>query len=131
MVWYDDVIIIRKGKQIIMKLDFESHPEAQDMIKIIEKDKGLPAPDAIRFSINQDIYNEIVKASWASIALSMWGHDDPYRKWSRMDTPYVEVEIEENKKKLVNDIAKKEDVDIETAVCYFLLFTMDAMGYHI
>ncbi len=130
-MWYDCVTITREEKQLIMKLNFESHPEAQDMIKIIEKDKGLSAPDAIKFCINQDIYNEILKAGWASIALPLWGHDDPYRKWSRMDTPYVEVEIEESKQKLVNDIAKKEDVDIETAICYFLLFTMDAMGYHI
>lgn len=114
-----------------MKLNFKKNPAAQDMITIIQKDKCLSAPDAIKFSINKDIYSKILSTGWASIALGLWGHDDPEREWNRMDNPYFEVEIEESKQKLVYDIARKEEVDIETAICYFLIFTMDALGYHI
>lgn len=114
-----------------MKLNFKKHKAAQDMITLIEKDKCLSASDAIKFSINQDIHDKILNAGWASIALGLWGHGDPDREWNKMDNPSIEVEIEEDKLKLVDDIAQKEKVDIVTAVSYFLLFTMDALGYHI
>lgn len=114
-----------------MKLNLENHDAAQDMIILIEKDKCLSATDAIKFSINQDIHDKILNTGWASIALELWGHDDPDREWNKMEEPYIEVEIEENKLKLIEDIAKKEKVDIVTAVSYFLIFTMDTLGYHI
>ena len=31
----------------------------------------------------------------------------------------------------LGDIMEKEDVSAELAVCYFLIFTMDYLGYHI
>lgn len=39
-----------------MRLDFKDCNEVQNMIKIIEKDKGLSAPDDIRFMVNPDNY---------------------------------------------------------------------------
>ena len=114
-----------------MKLNFRKHKAAQDMITLIEKDKCLSAPDAIKFSINQEIHDIILNTGWASIALGLWGHDDPDREWNKMDNPCIEVEIEGDKLKLVDDISQKEEVDIVTAVSYFLLFTMDKLGYHI
>ena len=114
-----------------MQLDFSDYDAAQDMITIIEMEKSLSPIDAIKFCINQDTYNQILKTGWASIAVSLWGHDDPEREWSKMKTPYLEVEIEEDKQKLVDDIVLKEKVDIEMAISYFLIFTMQKMGYHI
>lgn len=114
-----------------MELNFKKNYAAQDMVTIIQKDKNLSAQDAIKFSINQDMYNQILSTGWASIALGLWGHDDPEREWNKMDTPDLEVEIDDSQQKLLSDIARKEKVDIETAVSYFLLFTMDALGYHI
>ena len=114
-----------------MQLNFSNHRAAQDMIRIIEKDKGLSAVEAINFCINQNVYKRILETGWASIALNLWGHDDPEREWSKMDNPYLDVDIEESKLKLVNDIAMKEKTDIETSICYFLIFTMEKMGYHI
>lgn len=114
-----------------MKLDFKNHPAAQDMIKIIERDKRLETSEAIKFSVNDKMYNKIVNTGWASIALNLWGHDDPEREWDEMENPCVDVEIEEDKNRLIEAIAKKEKVDIETAVSYFLIFTMDFLGYHI
>ena len=112
-----------------MQLDFSNHDAAQDMITIIEKDKGLSPIDAIKFCIDQDIYNRIIETGWASIALDLWGHDE--REWSKLETPYLDAEIDEDKQNLVNKIVLKEKVDIETAVSYFLIFTMEKMGYHI
>lgn len=114
-----------------MNLDFSNHHETQDMIKIIEADKNLTAADAIEFSINENIYKRIIDTGWASIALSMWGHAEPDRKWSVLESPHLEIEIDEEKEQLINKVIKKERVDLETAISYFILFTMDSMGYHI
>lgn len=114
-----------------LKLDFSNCLEAQDMIKIIERDKGLTATESVEFSINENIYQSIISAGWASIALPLWGHDNPQRKWEKLNDPCIEIELEENKYDLVNKIVTSEDIDLETSVAYFLLFTMDSMGYHI
>lgn len=129
--WHGMISLVNYERGMYMKLNFKNHKAAQDMITLIEKDKSLSASDAIKFSINQDIHDKILNTGWASIALGLWGHDDPDREWNKMKNPYIEVEIEENKLKLVNDIAKKEKVDIVTAVSYFLIFTMDSLHYHI
>lgn len=113
------------------KLDFSNHSEAQDMIKIIEKDKGLLSADAISFAINLENYHKIIEAGWASIALSLWGHDDPEREWNEMEAPCFEVSLNSESLDLLNKLVKKEKIDIETAVSYFLIFTMDSLGYHI
>lgn len=114
-----------------MRLDFSEHFEAQDMISIIERDKNLSAEDAICFSINEKTYRSIVEAGWASIALSMWGHDEPEREWETMETPCLEIAFDEPKLDLISKIMKKERIDAETAISYFLLFTVNSMGYHI
>lgn len=114
-----------------MKLNFENHAEAQDMIKIIQKEKEMSVVDAIAYSVNDRMYNKIIEEGWASIALGLWGHDEPERQWDKLEYPCVEVEFEESKMKLIEEIVKNEKVEIETAVSYFLLFTMDYLGYHI
>jgi len=114
-----------------MLLDFNNHLAAQDMITIIKKDKSLSEDEAIRFSINQDIYDEILSAGWTSIALDLWGHDDPEREWGSMDNPCVEINIEDEKIELINNIAKNDKIDIEKSISYFLIFTMQELGYHI
>lgn len=115
----------------LTKLDFTDHTEAQDMIKLIEKDKGLAVSEVIDFSVNIENFNQILDNGWGSIALSLWGHDDPERDWLTMDNPYIEVDLTGEKLQLIDKIAKKDKVDTETAVAYFLLFTMDSLGYHI
>ena len=125
------ILINERGKGNNMQLDFSNHDAAQDMITIIEKDKGLSPIEAINFCIDQDMYDRILETGWASIALNLWGHGDPEREWNKMETPYLDIKIDESKKKLIHNIALKEKVDIETAVSYFLIFTMDKMGYHI
>lgn len=114
-----------------MKLDFSNHLEAQDMIWIIEQEKGISATEAVGFSVNEKIYSSILNAGWASMALSLWGHDDPDRKWEILENPNVEIDFDDNQLYLIEKVKKKENVNIITAIIYFLLFTMDSMGYHI
>ncbi len=116
---------------MVLKLDFSDCLAAQDMIRIIERDKSLDEAEAIRFAINETIYKSIMDVNWASIALSSWGHDDPDREWEKIKNPHIEIELDDSKYELVNRLADKKGLDLEIAVSYFLIFTMDSMGYHI
>lgn len=114
-----------------MKLDLRNYPAGQDMIRIVMRDKGMSAEDAVDFAINRSNHDKIVYKGWASIALGLWGHDDYERKWETLDEPVLEIELDDLKTRLIEDISEREEVDIETAVCYFLIFTMEALGYHV
>ncbi|NLO84907.1 MAG: hypothetical protein GX096_05710 [Clostridiales bacterium] len=112
-------------------LNFSDNLAAQDMIKIVMKEKDLSVKAAIEFSINHDMHKEIIEKKYGSIALNLWGHGDAEREWDVLDEPIIDIEFDELREDLINDITKKEKVDIETAVSYFLIFTMDYLGYHI
>ncbi len=115
----------------MLELNFTNHEIAQDMIRLIQKEKGLTESQCISLAVNSKTCKQIIDTGWASIALSMWGHDNPEREWLLLDNPIVDVELENDKEQLIEKISSKENVDIETAVSYFLLFTMEALGYHI
>jgi hypothetical protein len=146
--WFDGRYIFRYKKEIIdyteqlekynikedvtMKnVDFTEFPDAQDMIRIVMDEKKLSPEEAVKFSVNRTIYQRIIKAGYASIALPLWGHDDPERERKALDKPIGEVEFDKLSQNLINDIMEKEEVEFEIAVSYFLLFTMEALGYHI
>lgn len=115
----------------MIKIDLSKHSCAQDIVTIIMRDKNLSAEDALKYAINKTIYKNIIKAGYASIALDLWGHSDPEREWDVLESPIIQVEFDKLTQNLINDIMEKEDVDFETAISYFLLFTMEALGYHI
>lgn len=112
-------------------INFKGNTAAQDMVRIVMADKNLSIENAILFSINQDIYLRILNAGYASIAMDLWGHDDPERKWKTIKDKCIEIEFDKLRQRLIDDIMEKEKVDFDTAVSYFLLFTMESLGYHI
>lgn len=115
----------------MIKLDLTNNLAAQDMIRIVMREKGLSAKEAIEFCINRELHQKILKEGYASIAFDLWGHDDPTRKWNVLDEPIIELELNKLNERLIEDISEKEEVDAETAICYFLIFAMDFLGYHI
>lgn len=120
-----------KGDVTMKNIDFTEFPDAQDMIRIVMDEKGLSAKESIKYSINRTIHQRILKAGYASIALPLWGHDDPERERKTLDEPIIDVEFDKLSENLIDNIMEKENVNFETAVSYFLLFTMEALGYHI
>lgn len=114
-----------------MTLDLRNNAAAQDMIRIIMREKDLSAKDAVTFAVNRDIHQKILKEGYASIALDLWGHDNPERIWDTLSNPVVDLELDKLQERLIEDISEKEKVNYETAICYFLIFTMDYLGYHI
>jgi hypothetical protein len=115
----------------LLKLNFTNHKEAQDMIKLIAQEKNLSVTESVQFAINFDNYRCALETGWGVHALPFWGHSDHRRKWQKLDNPKIEVELNSEEFRLLEDLAQKEAVDIETALAYFLIFSMEALGYHI
>lgn len=114
-----------------MTIDLTEEEAMQDMITLIMRRKNITAVEAVSLSINQQNYKNIVQTGWASIAVSMWGHDDYDREWFELDENVFEIELDDTQSKYLADICKKEKTDTVTAISYFLIFTMDELGYHI
>ena len=114
-----------------LKLDFSHNLAAQDMINIIMKKENLSDKEAVEYAINYDMYGRIVRTGWASIAFDLWGHGDPERNWTKLKNPIIEIEVDSVKEHLITDIAKKENVDTEMAIGYFLIFVTESLGHHI
>ena len=51
------------------QLDFSNNHVAQDMIRIVMREKGLSSKEAIEFSVNREMHQKILKEGYASIAL--------------------------------------------------------------
>ena len=115
----------------LLKLDLTNHKEAQDMIKIIAQEKNLSVTEAVQFAITPDIYCRALDTGWGAHALPVWGHSDHRRIWKKLDNPKIELELKSEEFRLLENLVQVEDVDIETAVAYFLIFSMEALGYHI
>ena len=118
------------GGNLSIKLDLKSNAAAQD-IRIIMKEKELSAQDVVVFAVNRDMHQKILKQGYASIALDLWGHDNPGQVWDTLAVPVVDLKFDKLQERLIEDISEKQNVDYETAICYFLIFTMDSLGYHI
>lgn len=115
----------------MIKLDFTKYPAAQDMIKIIEKERELSTSDAITYAITSERAAQIMQTGWADIAVSQWDHGNPNREWNIMNSPIIDINLEEGKLSILNLIKKKTKKNTETVISYFLIFTMESLGHHI
>ena len=61
----------------------------------------------------------------------MWGHDNPDRKWEKLDDSIVKIKLSKDKERLVSVIMEKENVQFKTAIMFFMIFTLESLGYHI
>lgn len=118
-----------KNPKIRFNLSKDEH--GQDMIKKIMDKKGLSAEKALLSTITQKNCVTILSTGWAGMALSLWGHDNPEREMEKLDDPIVEFKLSKEKERLVSIVMEKEEVSLKEAIFYFVIFTMEALGYHI
>lgn len=123
--------ITKKIKKEKISLNFTNDEIAQDMLVKIMNDKKLNPEKAILSSITQKMFVRIIETGWGQVALPLWGHDNPDRKWEKLDNPIVEIKLNKDKERLVSVIMEKENVQFKTAVMFFMLFTLESLGYHI
>lgn len=121
----------KSKKRPKISFNFKDAVNPQDMLKKIMQAKNLSAEKAITSSITQKNCIRIIETGYAGIALSLWGHADPYAEKEKLDDPIVEFKLSKDKERLVALIMEKEDVSFEIAILYFLLFTLESLGYHI
>lgn len=123
--------IIKELKKEKIFIDFTNDINAQDMLAKIMKEKNLNAEKAILSSITQKIFVRIIEVDWGSVALSLWGHANPNREWEKLDDPIVKFKLSKDKERLISLIMEKEDISFETAILFFMLFTLESLGYHV
>ena len=96
-----------------------------------KEEKNLSATEAVQFAISPESYSSVFETGCSSTILSVWGHSDHTRIWEKLDNPKIEIDLKPEKLRLLKELAQKENVNVETAVTYFLIFTMETLGYHI
>ncbi len=122
---------VKKNKRPKIRFNFKDAVNPQDMLKKIMREKNLSAEKAITSSITQKNCIRIIETDYADVALQMWGHADPYAEKEKLDNTIVEFKLSKDKERLVNLIMEKEDVSFDQAILYFMLFTLESLGYHI
>lgn len=123
--------ILKKLKKEKLTLDFTNDAIAQDMLVKIMKEKNTNSEKGILSSITQKTFIRIIETGWGEIALPIWGHDNPDREWEKLDDPIVKIKLSKDKERLINLIMEKEKVSFKVAILYFMLFTLESLGYHI
>ena len=121
----------KKRKAPTLSINYADDEIAQDMICTIMKEKNLTSAKAILSSITQRNCVTILSTGWAGIAVSLWGHDDPDREWKTLENPVVELKLSKDKERLVSIVMEKEKISLAEALQYFMIFSLEALGYHI
>lgn len=121
----------KKRKAPTFSINYADDEIAQDMICTIMKEKNLTPAKAVLSSITQRNCVTILSTGWAGIAVSHWGHDNPDREWKTLESPVVELKLSKDKERLVAIVMEKEKISLPEALQYFMIFSLEALGYHI
>ena len=121
----------RKRKTPTAPVDFSEDINAQDMLCKIIKKKNLTPEKALLSTITQKNCVTILATGWAGLAVSMWGHDDPFGERERLESPTFTLKLSKDKLRLVRIVMEKESISFHDALLYFMIFTLDSLGYHI
>lgn len=117
--------------QTVITVDFTDDIKAQDMLITIMKDKRLTDTKALLSSINRKNLLDILSSGWAEVAVSLWGHDDPYKNFNKLNNPKIKVKLSLEKTNLLQIVMEKEKVSLTTAILYFMIFDLQSLGHHI
>lgn len=120
-----------ENNKIMVTVDFTNDINAQDMLSKIMKKKKLTKGEAILSSITEENCFSILSTGWAGIAVSLWGHADPDAERQKISNPKVTITLNKYKACLLVTVMKKGKITLPTAIQYFMIFTLESLGYHI
>jgi len=121
-----------KVKPVKYRFDLTKDGVAQDMVAFLMKEKGCSAEKAVQNSINAKMFVRVSEVGdAASFALSIWGHDDPEREYQKLENPVLVVSLTEEKQRLLSLVKQQQNISTDEAISYFLLSTLESLGYHI
>ena len=121
----------QKSKTPSITIDFTGETDAQDMLSKIMKKKGLTPEKALLSTITQKNCVTILATSWAGIAVSLWGHADPDGERETLEDTIVKMKLSKDKERLINIVMETKGVSFGEAIRYFMIFTLESLGYHI
>ena len=123
--------VSQKRKAPVITVDFSKKTDAQDMLSKIMKKKNLTPEKALLSTITQKNCVTILATGWAGMAVSLWGHADPDGEREKLEDPIVKIKLSKDKERLVSIVMEKENVSFGEALRYFMIFTLESLGYHI
>ena len=121
----------KKRKAPVITVDFTEETDAQDMLSKIMKKKNLTPDKALLSTITQKNCVTILATGWAGMAVSLWGHADPDGEREKLEDPIVKIKLSKDKERLISIVMEKENVSFGEALLYFMIFTLESLGYHI
>lgn len=121
----------QKRKTSVIAIDFSEEIDAQDMLSKIMSNKNLTPEKALLSTITQKNCVKILATGWTGIAVSLWGHADPDEELEKLEDPIVRIKLSKDKERLVGIVMEKENVSFNEALLYFMIFTLESLGYHI
>ena len=121
----------KKRKTPVITIDFSKETDAQDMLSKIMKKKNLTPEKALLSTITQKNCVTILATEWAGTAVSLWGHADPDGEREKLEYPIVKIKLSKDKERLISIVMEKENVSFDEALLYFMIFTLESLGYHI
>ena len=121
----------QKSKAPVITVDFTEETDAQDMLSKIMKKKNLTPDKALLSTITQKNCVTILATGWAGMAVSLWGHADPDGEREKLEDPIVKIKLSKDKERLISIVMEKENVSFGEALLYFMIFTLESLGYHI
>ncbi len=121
----------KKNDTSNMKVNFRYNIDAQDMLTKIMHATNLSPEKALLSTITQKNFERILSTGWAGIAVSLWGHDNPDAEREGLDNPTIEFQLSKDQARLLQTVMEKERIPFREAILYFMIFTMESLGYHI
>ena len=121
----------QKRKAPVITIDFSKETDAQDMLSKIMRKKNLTPEKALLSTITQKNCVTILVTEWAGMAVSLWGHADPDGEREKLEDPIVKIKLSKDKERLISIVMEKENVSFDEALLYFMIFTLESLGYHI
>jgi hypothetical protein len=121
----------KRRKTPVHTIDFSNNIDAQDMLSKIMKEKDLTPEKALLSTITKRNFVTILATGWAGIAVSLWGHDDPDREREKLEDPIIKIKLSKDRERLISIVMEEENVSLDEAILYFMIFTLESLGYHI
>ena len=121
----------KKRKAPVITIDFSNKINAQDMLSKIMEKKNLTPEKALLSTITQKNCVTILATEWAGIAVSLWGHANPDGRREKLEDPIIKIKLSKDKERLISIVMEKEHISFGEALLYFMIFTLESLGYHI
>lgn len=117
---------------VVFQFDLSHFSAIQDMIRLAGCSYQLEGFEKIFDSLfNIDYCNRILSEGWYNIALSLWGHAEPERRWRSLKDKTIRLELSQDDFLHFSYVTLQLGGYAEEIFGYFVLCRMEDLGFHI